>query len=195
MNRCLGRLAATPAQTFGDGQTQFFFEERCPQFALTAAATAATAAATATAATKQLCKGCMENLPNGRIDELIPETSQIFGPTTWFLDTLARCGAPSKEVFKKAVEAHKQVVETMAPTKKVIQPVSLSFIELDETIEIKEVRAVKLKPMKSIKKKQILKDEINGYLFEKLNDGTLTLVLDPSQAKPTTQERVAQEAH
>ena len=195
MNRCLGRLAATPAQTFGDGQTQFFFEVRCSKIALTATAATAAAAATATAATKQLCKGCMENLPNGRIDELIPETSQIFGPTTWFLDTLARCGAPSKEVFKKAVEAHKQVVETMAPTKKVIQPVSLSFIELDETIEIKEVRAVKLKPMKSIKKKQMLKDEINGYLFEKLNDGTLTLVLDPSQAKPTTQERVAQEAH
>jgi len=178
MSRCFGRLPAPQAATFGDGKTQFFFEARCPNFSVSTA-------------TNQLCEGCRIDLKNGRIDELIPETSQIFGPTTWFLDMVKQCGAPSKEVFKTAVEAHKQIIGSMAPRKKLVEPVCLSFIELDECIEITEVRSVKLKPMKSIKKKQILKDDINGYLFEKLNDGTLTLASDPSQAKATTQERVA----
>jgi hypothetical protein len=172
----------TNPSTFGDGQTQFFFEARCPKF---------------TSSPSQLCKGCREDQKNGRIDGLIPEGSQIFGPTTWFLDMVKRCGAPSREVFKKAVEAHKQVIGSMAPRKKVaayLPPAPLSFIEIDECIEIKEIREIKLKHVKSTKKKQILKDEINGYLFDKL-EGQLTLSSPPSLAKATSKERAVQEVH
>ncbi len=189
MGRCPGAQ-----MVLGDGKTQFFLEARCAKF---------------TSAPSHLCKGHRDAIEDGRIDELIPETSRIFGPTAWFLESLKACGAPPKEVFKRALEAHKQVVESMTRKKSATaataataatkqQSPSLSFIELDECIDVKEIRTITLKPMSSTKKKQVLKDEINGYLFDKF-EGKLTLSSPnpcPSPlAKATTQERAAVEAH
>jgi len=155
--RCLGRISKDEKLTFGDGKMPFLIEDRCRSILQEG---------------PPICEKCTRNPINGLINQLIPETSLIFGPTNSFLAALKKHGNPikAKEVFKKAVEAHNRVVESMSLEQKkakaaiLIKP--LKFVEINDSIEITEVREVLLK-VKITAKKQILKDDINNINFEK----------------------------
>ena len=170
---CKGRITKDEGLTFGDGKTPCFLEYRCRN------------AIVKTPESRDLCPDCVDS-PNGRIDTHIPETSCIFGPTNCFLQLVTNHGVPSKEVFKKAVDSHNKVLDSMGKKLatsstfsqiKHIEPKELKFIEGNEEIEVREVRKITLIPVKS-GKKQLYKDTVNNVLFEKTKEGVLMLVVE-----------------
>jgi len=187
LQQCLGRITKDEGFTFGDGKTKFYLEYRC---------------AATTDSNQTICKGC-ENSRHGRVDEIIPEGSQIFGPTQWFLDSLKLYGPPAdmKEVFKKAVDAHNKVVDSIrmgTPRKKTVQPQQLPqqpqqqqpqpqqqpkpilYYQTDELItDIKEVREGHILTTVKYKKRLVYKEPLTGLLFERNVDGTYTFIPIP----------------
>ena len=166
---CKGRITKDEGLTFGDGKTPCFLEYRCRN------------AIVKTPESHDLCPDCI-NSPNGRIDTHIPETSIIFGPTNCFLQLIVNHGPPSKEVFKKAVDSHNKVLDSMgkklASTPQIkLEPQELKFIEGNDEIEVREVRKITLIPVKS-GKKQLYKDTVNNVLFEKTKEGVLMLIVE-----------------
>ena len=160
--RCLGRISKDEKLTFGDGKTPLLCEDRCHSVALEG---------------KNTCEHC---LTNNMVNQLIPETCHIFGPTNWFLQAVSKYGTPSKEMLKKAIEAHNRVVATMGTKKSTVlvkeQLIQLKSIEVDEVIEVKEIKEIALTLKKIGKNKRIYKDDINNLTFEKNKNGELTLL-------------------
>jgi len=159
--RCQGRISKDENLTFGDGKTKFYAEGRCSVL---------------TATPSRICDECCHY---GKITELIPETCEIFGPTNWFMDGVKQYGAPSKEMFKKAIEAHNRLAMGGRKKSAVVAAApalpQLTFIEIDEVVEVQEVVQCVLKPVKR-KTEIYYKDMVNNYMFERKVDGTLVLV-------------------
>lgn len=162
--RCLGRISKDEKLTFGDEKTPLLCEDRCHSVALEG---------------KNTCEECILNTENGLVNQLIPETCHIFGPTNWFLQAISKYGTPSKEMLKKALEAHNRVITSMGGKKNPIvkeQLIELKSIEIDEVIEVKEIKEITLTLKKIGKNKKIYKDDINNLTFEKNKNGELTLL-------------------
>ena len=198
--RCLGRITKDEGFTFGDGKTKFYLEYRCA------------ATTTATDPNQTICKGC-ENSGQGYVNELIPEGSQIFGPTQWFLDALKLYGPPTnaKEVFKKAVDAHNKVVDSirmrglqrikketghkqtlLAPLPlplpiPIPEPKPILYYQTDEVIDVNDIKETReghrLVPVKH-KKRLVYKEPITGLLFERNVDGTYKFIPTSQQSLP-----------
>ena len=194
--QCKGRIAKKEPLFFGDGVNIFYAEERC---------------ANTTTADSPLCNKCCFKNPtatdqlscrfqHGFVTELIPETSHIFGPTTWFLKSVNLYGTPSIDTLKTALEAHRVAIGEEMPPKKSppqahpSQPpqpqlqqqkliYQLKYIEEQppnpQLLEVKEVKKIKLELFKH-EKKYYYKDTLHNLVFECNKDNTIgsLVVLD-----------------
>ena len=152
--RCLGRITKNEGFTFGDGVTPFYFEYRCEEDANT-------------------CK--LEH--HSKITELFPENLLLFSPTKYFIQAMKRHGLPESKVLKKAIDAHKKVIESMKG-----EPIHITYYETEETFcplsEIHRGHAAALIPTKK-GSKILYKDPITGLFFDKCEDGGWIFVQNP----------------
>ena len=179
--QCKGRIAKKEPLFFGDGVNTFYAEERCPN---------------TTTADSPLCNKCCFKNPtatdqlsrrfhHGLITELIPETSHIFGPTTWFLNAVNLYRMPTIDTLKTALEAHRVAIgEEMRPQPpQPSQPLQqqkliyhLKYIEEQppnpQLLEVKEVKKIKLELFKH-EKKYYYKDTLHNLVFERNKDNTI----------------------
>jgi hypothetical protein len=131
-----------------------------------------------------LCKECRIT-GHGSITDPFPSSSRIFGPTAWFLETWKRCGVPSREALKKAVEAHnkvatttamgrpkieKQVQELLVPIAATTNPV-IRYYQTDQTMQLSEIKEDHVLKLIKVKNKALYKDPITGLLFDRTKDG------------------------
>jgi len=185
--QCKGRITKKEPLFFGDGVNIFYAEGRCHN--------------TVTADTHICNKCCFKNptatdqlsrrFQHGLVTELIPETSHIFGPTNWFLNSVKLYGMPSIDALKTALEAHRVAVGAEMPTKnppqkqpkqlkQLKQPQALKYIEElppdPQLLEVKEVKKLKLELFKH-EKKFYYRDSIHNLVFERNKDNTIGSVV------------------
>ena len=179
--QCKGRITKKEPLFFGDGVNIFYAEGRCHNKAT---------------AENPICNKCCFKNPtvtdqfsrrfnHGLVTELIPETSHIFGPTTWFLNSVKLYGMPSIDALKTALESHRVAVGAEMPTKNPPQkkpqqpqpqPQLLKYIEElppnAHLLEIKEVKKIKLELFKH-EKKYYYRDTLHNLVFERNKDNTV----------------------
>jgi len=177
--QCKGRITKKEPLFFGDGVNIFYAEGRCHNKAT---------------AENPICNKCCFKNPtvtdqfsrrfnHGLVTELIPETSHIFGPTTWFLNSVKLYGMPSIDTLKTVLEAHRVAIGAEMPTKKEQQKPqppkqsqALKYIEEQapnpQLLEVKEVKKLKLELFKH-EKKYYYKDTLHNLVFERNKDNTV----------------------
>lgn len=190
---CEGRIAKDENLTFGDGKTKFYAEGQCSAQILVTD-------------NQTLCVTCRIE-GHGKITEPFPANSRIFGPTAWFLETWKRCGAPSRDTLKKAMEAQTKVaasVSSMArkkqnsteatqqptqptqPTQSTqpvqsVQPTPLQirYYQTDQTIQLANIEEGHKLKSTTVKNRKLYKDPITGLLFDRTKDGRFIPVWVP----------------
>jgi hypothetical protein len=192
--QCESRNAKKEPLFFGDGINIFYAEGRCSNTAI---------------GDSHICNKCLFKNPtakdqlsrrfqHGLVTELLPETSHIFGPTSWFLNAVKLYGMPSLDVLKTALEAHRVAVGAEMPPKnppqkqqpqkqqpQKQQPQALKYIEElppnPQLLEVKEVKKFKLELFKH-EKKYYYKDSLHNLVFERNKDNTVgsLVVLSPT---------------
>lgn len=177
--QCKGRIAKKEPLFFGDGINIFYAEGRCHNIATNDSPICNKCCFKNPTATNQLSR----RFQHGLVTELIPETSHIFGPTTWFLNAVKLYGMPSLDTLKIVLEAHRVAVGAEMPTKKQPQqpqqqpqPQSLKYIEQQppnpQLLEVKEVKKIKLELFKH-EKRYYYKDTLHNLVFERNKDNTI----------------------
>jgi len=178
--QCKSRIAKKEPLFFGDGINTFYAEERCANTAIADTSICSKCHFKNPKATNQLSR----RFQHGLITELIPETSHIFGPTTWFLNAIKLYGMPSIDTLKTAVEAHRVAVGAEMPPKTPPQQsplqqkliYQLKYIEESpsnpQLLEVKEVKKIKLELFK-YENNYYYKDTLHNLVFERKKDNTI----------------------
>ena len=178
--QCKSRNAKKEPLFFGDGVNIFYAEERCANTAIADTSICSKCHFKNPKATNQLSR----RFQHGLITELIPETSHIFGPTTWFLNAIKLYGMPSIDTLKTAVEAHRVAIGAEMPPKTPPQQsplqqkliYQLKYIEEQppnpQLLEVKDVKKIKRELFKH-EKKYYYRDPVHNLVFERTKDNTI----------------------